>query len=516
MEIAGGERRRFRPPRRGQVLVGAGRLAGRAMRPPPAPTRGSCAHAASSARSASSRLRAASRSAARSAHRACFCSTASRRRRPASRRLVEGSALRGVVGCPLPGGLGALRQALRVVLLARRVVRGGAQVGGRFLAGRARSPRLPSVVRAAATSSRVGPSSAGCRASSSSRPACRSRGPLPRRRSVVRPRRWAPARRPPLDVEGVQPFGDPGRRLPRRLRREHRVMGGGRGSSSSSEAAAAARLAVSPAACNPERCAAGSSGWAEAACASRSRSFSASWRAARASSPAASSSSVRQTWRRIRPRSVGLSSTRSRAKRPCGRTTVRRKASLSSPSRALMRSLTGLTCSTCSAAGAVCAPRRRSCALAGPTLPWPSRRSVRATSHVSPETWNRSTTRRCSRGVVHQLLVALGGEGRLSVEGVGDRLQDGGLAGPGVADDGHVVAAGEVDGDGRPERPQPFDGEVHGAHVSSGPRSPSRRGCRASPARAGRAASGRSRPAAPARRCPGPARRARRPLRGAP
>ena len=118
--------------------------------------------------------------------------------------------------------------------------------------------------------------------------------------------------------------------------------------------------------------------------------------------------------------------------------------------------------------------------------------------------------------VVHQLLVRLSGERRLPVQGVGDRLEDGGLAGPGVADDGEVVAAGEVEDHRRPERAQPFDGEADGAHVSSVRRSVSRRGGRAPLARAGRAASARSRPGPPGRRCRGPGRRARRPRRGAP
>ena len=73
---------------------------------------------------------------------------------------------------------------------------------------------------------------------------------------------------------------------------------------------------------------------------------------------------------------------------------MRRNASLSSPIRALTPSLTGFTCSTCSTASPS-APSRRSCALGDPTLPCPSRRSVRATSHVSPDTRNRSTTRKC-------------------------------------------------------------------------------------------------------------------------
>ena len=84
--------------------------------------------------------------------------------------------------------------------------------------------------------------------------------------------------------------------------------------------------------------------------------------------------------------------------------------------------------------------------------------------------------------VVHQLLVRLSRERRQSVQGVGDRLEDGGLAGPGVSDDGHVVAAGEVDVHRRPERPQPRDCEEDGAHVSSVLRWVSRRGGRASPA----------------------------------
>ena len=83
------------------------------------------------------------------------------------------------------------------------------------------------------------------------------------------------------------------------------------------------------------------------------------------------------------------------------------------------------------------------------------------------------------RRVVHQLLVALGGERRLAVEGVGDGLEDGRLAGPGVADDGDVVAAGEVEGHRRPERPQPLDGEAEGAHVSAASGSIRARGARA-------------------------------------
>ena len=98
------------------------------------------------------------------------------------------------------------------------------------------------------------------------------------------------------------------------------------------------------------------------------------------------------------------------------------------------------------------------------------------------------------RRVVHQLLVGARRERRLSVQGIGDRLQDGRLARPGVADDGEVVAAGEVDGRRAgsgvavpprrgSERPQPFDGQMDRAHVRSPARRVSRRAGRASPAR---------------------------------
>ena len=135
------------------------------------------------------------------------------------------------------------------------------------------------------------------------------------------------------------------------------------------------------------------------------------------------------------------------------------------------------------------------------------------------------------RGVVHQLLVGLRGERRLAVQGVRNGFQNRRLARARVADDGDVVTAGEVDGRragrgsalpsrGRSERPQAFDGEVDGPHVSclrrAAPGAASRRGGRASPARSTPATSGRSPPRHPARRCPELARRACRPSRGAP
>ena len=203
-----------------------------------------------------------------------------------------------------------------------------------------------SAARARATSRSSGPSSVGMPFRSRLRPASRSSSSVALA-SIRRCARSTGSSRPPSSsiVDGVR-FSSACRAAsivasdwPRasRIRMDR---------SRRSARATARRLAASALEVSSARCAAGSSGWRRTSSWSRIPSVLTSPSRCRATSPAASRSWVRHTCRRISVRADGASSTRSRAKRPWGRITVRRKASLSSPISACTRSLTGLTCST--------------------------------------------------------------------------------------------------------------------------------------------------------------------------
>ena len=229
MQVAGGERRRFRPPRRRQVVVGAGRLAsGATGRLPrrlealgPLGLLGPERIEPPAGRVALGR--------ALDAPGVLLLDRVPAPPRPLG-RLVEGSALRGMVRGPLPGGLGALRPAPRFGLLARNVTRGGAQVGGRFLGG----PREIAQARQRRQGRRHLLARRSVVGGDARQLVLEAGLPLLVGRFLVgEPSFGGGDGRQhaghPLDVEGAQPFGDARRLPPGRRGREQRLMGGRRG-----------------------------------------------------------------------------------------------------------------------------------------------------------------------------------------------------------------------------------------------------------------------------------------------
>ena len=371
---------------------------------------------------------------------------------------------------PLPGGLGALRPAPRFGLLARNVTRGGAQVGGRFLGG------LREIAQA--------------------RQRRQGRRDFLARRSVVGGDarqlvleaglpllvgRFLPGDPPfgggdgrqhaghPVDVEGAQAFGDARRFPPGRRGREQRLMGGRRG-----PLVLGRRVRV------PARRLARRLQLREV------RGGVVGIAGGRLRQPLAQLLGLvpgRPGHRARRLELVGapdLAQNAAAVGRPVldqqpgeaalGQDDGAQERVAVEPDQVLDAVVDGLHLLDLLDRLAVGPePAELRVRRPDPALPVAAQRAgdlPRLARHPEPEHDPQVQGR-----VVHQLLVRLRGERRLAVEGVGDGLEDGRLAGPGVADDGHVVAAREVDGDGRPERPQPFDDEVQGSHVSSGPRS---------------------------------------------